>query len=52
MCSADVSNTDCKIEAVAATIPSMNNNNNNNNDTDKELMHILLNEREEYPVVI
>ena len=42
-----MSNADSKIETVAATVPSMNNNN-----TDKELMHMLLNEREEYPLVI
>jgi hypothetical protein len=42
-----MSNTDSKIETVAATIPSMNNNN-----ADKELMYILSNEREEYPLVI
>jgi ubiquitin-protein ligase len=47
MCSAGVSNTDSKIEAVAATIPSMNDSN-----TDKGLMHMLLNEPEEYPLVI
>jgi hypothetical protein len=47
MCSAGMSNKDSKIEAVAATNPFMNNSN-----TEEELMKILLNECEEYPVVI
>jgi len=47
MCSAGMSNTDSKIETVAATNSFMNNSN-----TEEELVNILLNEHEEYPVVI
>jgi hypothetical protein len=42
-----MSNTHSKIEAVAATNSFMNKSN-----TEEELMNILLNERDEYPVVI
>jgi hypothetical protein len=47
MCSAGMTNTDSKIEAVAATNSFMNNSN-----TEEELMNILLNESDEHPVVI
>jgi len=46
MCSAGMSNTNSKIEAVAVTNPFMNSN------TEEELMNTLLNECEVYPVVI
>ena len=47
MCSVGMSNTDTKIEAVAATNPFMNNSN-----AEDEVMNVLLNECEECPVVI
>jgi hypothetical protein len=47
MCTAGMSNTDSKIEAVAATNPSVNSR-----YTEEELLYIFFNECVEYPLVI